>query len=259
MYDLPSEDPNEPGLPDEFHALQPQLLSATLRLSCYTADNFFMGMDLNLYYDIRHPLWHKRPDWFLALGVSRLYEGRDLRWSYVIWQEGVSPFVIVELLSPGTEADDLGQRSPQPDHPPSKWHVYEQILRVPYYLLFDRYTNQFRALGLNQGRYQPLPITDQKLWLSELELGLGVWHGEYQGVTRNWLRWYTSPGGWIATPQEALELERQRAEQERQRAEQAEGQVIQIARNLVQAGLELEQIANFTGLSTEQIQAIQNE
>jgi hypothetical protein len=26
MYDLPSEDPEEPGLPDEFHDLQPQLL-----------------------------------------------------------------------------------------------------------------------------------------------------------------------------------------------------------------------------------------
>lgn len=26
MYDLPSEDAEEPGLPDEFHDLQPQLL-----------------------------------------------------------------------------------------------------------------------------------------------------------------------------------------------------------------------------------------
>ena len=32
MYDLPSEDPQEPGLPDELHRLQPRLLSATLRL-----------------------------------------------------------------------------------------------------------------------------------------------------------------------------------------------------------------------------------
>jgi hypothetical protein len=24
MYDLPSEDPEEPGLPDEFHLLQPE-------------------------------------------------------------------------------------------------------------------------------------------------------------------------------------------------------------------------------------------
>ncbi|MGF1526459.1 MAG: 3-keto-5-aminohexanoate cleavage protein [Candidatus Competibacterales bacterium] len=29
MYELPSEDPQEPGLPDEFHLHQPQLLSET--------------------------------------------------------------------------------------------------------------------------------------------------------------------------------------------------------------------------------------
>ncbi|GAB4385252.1 MAG: hypothetical protein Kow00121_49930 [Elainellaceae cyanobacterium] len=29
MYDLPGEDPPEPGLPDEFHLLPPRLLSET--------------------------------------------------------------------------------------------------------------------------------------------------------------------------------------------------------------------------------------
>jgi len=33
----------------------------------------------------------------------------DLRLSYVIWQEGVDPLVVVELLSPGTEEEDLGE------------------------------------------------------------------------------------------------------------------------------------------------------
>ena len=32
MYDLPSEDVEEPGLPDEFHLWQPQLLSFTLEM-----------------------------------------------------------------------------------------------------------------------------------------------------------------------------------------------------------------------------------
>lgn len=99
MYDLPSEDSNEPGLPDEYHYLQPQLLSATLRLTQYPADQVFSVGDMNLYYDSRNPLWHKRPDWFLVLGVPRLYEQKDMRLSYVVWQEGVSPFMIVELLS----------------------------------------------------------------------------------------------------------------------------------------------------------------
>ncbi|NJL02462.1 MAG: hypothetical protein HC910_18600 [Spirulinaceae cyanobacterium SM2_1_0] len=245
MYDLPSEDPNEPGLPDEFHALQPQLLSATLRLSDGDTE-YFTGMDLNLYYDRQHPLWHKRPDWFLALGVPRLYDGRDLRLSYVVWQEQVSPFVVVELLSPGTEAEDLGQRSPRPDQPPSKWKVYEQILRIPYYFLFDRYENQFRGFRLNQERYEPLEITARKVWLPELELGLGVWHGDYQGIRRDWLRWVAASDQWLPLPEELLV-------QERQRADQAERQVVQIARNLAQTGMPLVEIAQLTGLAVEQL------
>ena len=222
MYDLPSEDPEESGLPDEFHDLQPQLLSATLRLSHYAPDNFFTATDLNLYYNLRHPLWYKRPDWFLALGVPRLYDNTDLRLSYVLWQEGVSPFVIVELLSPGTETEDLGKTQREADQPPTKWQVYEQILRVPYYIVFDRYTDRLRAFGLTQGSYQELPLTEQKLWIPELNLGLGIWQGTYQGIPRNWLRWYDEQAQWIPTAAETAQQEHQRAERERQRAEQAE-------------------------------------
>ena len=59
MYDLPSENPEEPGLPDEFHYLQPQLLSTTLQLANYSADEVFSVGDMNLYYDVRHPNWYK--------------------------------------------------------------------------------------------------------------------------------------------------------------------------------------------------------
>jgi Uma2 family endonuclease len=138
MYDLPSEDPEESGLPDEFHDLQPQLLSRTLRLTDYTREEYFTASDLNLYYDVKHPLWHKRPDWFLVVDVPRLYEGHDLRRSYVIWQEGQSPQVVVEFLSPGTESEDLGrfysEKSPSHSNritrpkPPGKLEVYEEYL-----------------------------------------------------------------------------------------------------------------------------------
>jgi Uma2 family endonuclease len=79
MYDLPSDYPEEPGLPDEFHGLQPQLLSRTLQLSAYTQDEIFSVLDMSLHYDVQHPQWYKRPDWFLAVGVSRLYKGTAAR------------------------------------------------------------------------------------------------------------------------------------------------------------------------------------
>ena len=114
MYDLPSEFPEESGLPDVFHDLQPQLLSQTLHLVDYSRDNYCDASDLNLYYDPDHPLWHKRPDWMLAVGVPWLYGGQDLRLSYVTWQEGKKgPEVVVEFLSSGTEREVLGQSLPE--------------------------------------------------------------------------------------------------------------------------------------------------
>jgi Uma2 family endonuclease len=205
MYDLPSENPEEPGLPDEFHDLQPQLLSATLRLVDVKSDRIFTGTDLNLYYDSDHLNWYKRPDWFVVLNVPRLYNEQDMRMSYVLWDEGVNPSVIVELLSEGTDKEDLGLTTSEAGQPPTKWEVYEQILKAPYYIVYDRYQDILRAYRLKDDQYQAFPIEDERLWISELNLGLGLWQGEYQGITRKWLRWYENDGSWVPTPEENLE------------------------------------------------------
>lgn len=240
MYDLPSEDPEEPGLPDEFHEFQPQLLRETCQPTTYPTDQVFIGTDLNLYYDSRHTGWHKRPDWFMVLGVERARNQRDLRWSYVIWQEGVDPFLVVELLSPGTESDDLGQTLREVNQPPTKWQVYEQILRIPYYAIFDRYENQFRLFQLVGTRYQPLSLTEQRYWFEELALGLGVWQGEYQGIEGLWLRWQDAEGQWVPTDNERTQQAQQQTAQAQQRAEQAQQRAEQLAEQLRALGVEPE-------------------
>ena len=307
MYDLPSENPEEPGLPDEFHGLQAQFLSQTCQPETYRADRLFTGRDINLYYDEDRVHWYKRPDWFLVVGVPRLYEQKDLRASYVLWQEEVRPLVIVELLSPGTEDEDLGENESEdeavpsngastPVKPPSKWRVYEQILQVPHYIVFSRYTNQVRYFQLEEVgdegkqayREQILDANNPRIWIPELRLGLGIWEGEYEGVTRRWLRWYDADGVWIPSDaeraqqavkekeqaeeraeqaeelarQERLEREQaeERAEQAEERArreqlekEQATQQLQQIVLNLLRSGLTPEQVATLTGLSPEQV------
>ena len=236
MYDLPSENQEESGLPDEFHLLQPELLRLTFRPPNYSSEEIFTGSDLNLYYDSRHLQWYKRPDWFGVLGVSRLYQERELRLSYVVWQESVNPFVVVELLSPGTEQEDLGKTLREIKQPPTKWQVYERILRVPYYFVFNRYTDELLAFGLVTNSYEPLTLTEQKIWLPEAQLGLGLWQGSYQGINRLWLRWYDHEQKWILTP---TEREKQRAEQEKQRAEQEKQRAEQEKQRADSAELEL--------------------
>jgi Uma2 family endonuclease len=225
MYDLPSESAEEPGLPDEFHDTQPKFLKETCRPTNKAITEFFIGADLNLYYDSRHTLWYKRPDWFLALGVASATRQEELRWSYVTWQESVSPYLVIELLSPGTEDEDLGRTIGLVGQPPPKWQVYEQILRVPFYVVYDRYENLMRVFALAGDRYSQVGLTEPKFWFEGLGLGLGIWSGTYRGVEGHWLRWYDQTG-WIASDEERAEAESQRAEAESQRADRAEEALI---------------------------------
>jgi len=284
MYDLPCENPEEDGLPDEHHDLQPQLLSETLRLSTHARDQIFTGTNLYLYYDVRHAQWYKRPDWLLVLGVPRLYDEVDLRRSYVMWQEGVPPYVVVELLSPGTEREDLGEYAesaemgkplPPPTKldsqsvtttdngqikatPPSKWEVYESSLRVPYYVVFSRYTNRLRCFHLLGGHYQEqiLDPACPRFWIPELQLGIGIWQGQYDGVDRHWLRWYDEHGNWIPTYAEQIELERQAKQQALRQAEQAQAQLRQAVSALLQQGISRKQVASLMLMSEGELGAL---
>ncbi|NET32061.1 MAG: Uma2 family endonuclease [Cyanothece sp. SIO1E1] len=224
MYDLPSEAPEEAGLPDEFHLWQAELCSATFQPPNYSADQVFVASDLNLYYDPLHTGWYKRPDWFAVVGVPRLYEDKELRLSYVMWQEGVRPVVAIEFLSPSTRNEDLGQakaKGPQP----TKWDVYETILGIPYYIIFDRYTDELQAFQMDGERYRKREVNELRFWLPTLRLGIGLWEGMYRGLKRRWLRWYDESGNWIPTE----------AERERQRADR-------LAERLRQAGINPEEV-----------------
>jgi Uma2 family endonuclease len=247
MYDLPSEDLEESGLPDEFHLYQPQLLRETFQPPEWNPEMVFTASDLNLYYNVRHPSWYKRPDWFAVVGIPRLYEGDNLRLSYVIWQEQVSPFIVVELLSPDTEAEDLGQTMSAPGDPPPKWQVYEQILRVPYYIVFSRYTNQIQAFCLVGGQYEPVAMTENRLPIPRLGLSLGLWQGGYQNINRLWLRWLTAEGNLILTPSEQAAAARaqvtaaeQRATAAEQQAAAARAQAERLAAKLRELGIDPE-------------------
>ncbi|MCC5635717.1 Uma2 family endonuclease [Nostoc sp. CHAB 5844] len=237
MYDLPSELVGESGLPDEFHCIQADLLSETCQHPNYSSTEILLASDLNLYYDPRHTLWYKRPDWYMVLGVPTADQQQELRLSYVIWQEGVAPFLVVELLSPGTEQEDLGQTLRETNKPPTKWEVYERILRVPYYVVYDRYENNLRAFKINGAGYEAISLPEPRFWLKELDLGLGLWQGTYQQATGLWLRWYNT-AGWIPTLKEQAEQEHQRAEQEHQRAEQERQRADRLAEYLRSQGID---------------------
>lgn len=232
MYDLPSEEVGDSGLPDQYHFWQGELLSETFVPGNYPANEVFVACDLNLYYDLQHPLWYKRPDWFAVVGVDRFYQKTEPRLSYVIWQERVKPFVIVELLSPSTQKEDLGLIRGKAGKPPYKWEVYEEILKVPYYVVFDGRSNQLRLFKLIDGQYQDQNVGDGEYWFAEIELGLRLVFGKYQDLNRLWLRWYDRSDSLIPTAAE-------RVRQEKQRADLAELEIERLKDLLRQSGIDM--------------------
>jgi Uma2 family endonuclease len=216
MHNLSHEDPTESGLPDEFHGVQPQLLTEVLLSDSMTIagcprEQVFMAADLNIYYDPKNTNWYKRPDWFLVVGGSRLYRGQTSRSSYVMWDEQVPPVLMVEFISPGTEGEDLGRFALKPPKraygkPPIKFDVYETILQVPNYIVYDEATMELRYFRLINGAYQPqlLPPANPLCWIPEIDLGIGLWRGEYRHNQQTWLRWCDRAGTFFPTDAERL-------------------------------------------------------
>ncbi len=216
MYDLPDEEVDQPGMPDVFHIWQPRLLDETFRPPNYTPEEIFTATDMNLYYDVHDFSRYKRPDWFAVVGLR----SPEMRLSYVIWQEEVRPLIAVELLSPRTKREDLGELLRDVQGKPTKWEMYESFLQVPYYVTFDRRTDNLRIFKHQGEEYEEVTDHQGRLWMEEIELGLGLWRGSYLDKTRTWLRWYDRDGKWLLNKDELLEQEQQRVNQERLRAEQ---------------------------------------
>ncbi len=118
----PSEDklPYDDGIPLETprHALQLQLLMDPLRL-CWTGrQDLFIGGNMFVYFSLHQVRTQdfRGPDFFVVLDVPK----RE-RKSWVVWQEGKGPDVVIELLSESTAAHDKT----------TKKVIYQNSLRVP--------------------------------------------------------------------------------------------------------------------------------
>ncbi|BAY10342.1 Uma2 family endonuclease [Calothrix sp. NIES-2098] len=260
-----AELPYDDGIPMESqrHKMQMELLIDVVetwleqREDGYTSGNMFVYFSLAQLknQDFRGP------DFFAVLGVPK-----GERRSWVVWEEGKGPDVVIELLSPATAATDKGEKK----------LIYQNQMRVPEYFWFDPFNpDDWAGFSLGSGVYQPItPNAENQLVSQALGLALLRWQGTYKGVNITWLRWATLDGELLPTAEEKAlqwaeqerqraeqetqraEQETQRAEQERQRAERAELQLQQTARNLLLSGMTAAQVANITGLSESEIEEL---
>ena len=190
---------DEPPVETELHLEQIMLLIKSLKWLWKERTDFYAVGNLSIYYSPQQKKSEdvRGPDFFVVLGTEK-----KTRKSWVVWDEnGKYPNVIVEVISPTTAKTDRGLKK----------ELYQNTFRTPEYFWFDPYTLEFAAFYLIHGKYQPVePNEKGHLWSEELGLYLGI----HQGL----LRYFTSDGNLVPTPEESAEMEAKRAEIESKRA-----------------------------------------
>jgi Uma2 family endonuclease len=173
---------------------------------------FLALANVGLFYSVHEP--PLVPDVLLSLDVqlpTDLWAKHNR--SYFIWHYGKPPEIVIEIVS-NLKGEETGR----------KLQTYARV-GVGIYVIFDPgellkqgMLNVYERRG---GAYEAI----DKSWLPGVELGLTLWHGEYEGFTATWLRWCDRDGNLIPTGAEWAEQERQKTEQERQRAEKLAAQL----------------------------------
>ncbi|NEP78580.1 MAG: Uma2 family endonuclease, partial [Okeania sp. SIO3B3] len=110
--------------------------------------------------------------------------------SYLLWEFGKSPDVVIEIVSP-TPGNELG----------SKLIDYAK-LKIPYYVVYDplqKLSKTFlQVFQLQNNSY--IPKNDA--WFADINSGLTLWNGVFENVNDTWLRWCDESGNVIKTGDE---------------------------------------------------------
>ncbi|MCW6051556.1 Uma2 family endonuclease [Lyngbya sp. CCAP 1446/10] len=234
---------------------------------------YAIGQDCGIYWRETEPAEKgaEAPDWFYVPNVPPNLDGQ-IRRSYVLWREHIAPLIALEFASGnGDEERDSTPLSRTDEGlltKPGKFWVYEQVMRIPYYGIYEINSGRLEVYRLIDGYYRLLELNERGHFaIVLLGVELGLWQGSYQNQEMLWLRWWDEEGNLLLIGDERAELERLRgeqqreiaecAEQARQQAEQARQAEFQARRaaipRLLGMGLSAEQVAEALGLSVEEV------
>jgi Uma2 family endonuclease len=179
--------------------------------------HYTIGQDCGIYWRITQPPERgaEAPDWFYVPNVPPMPPG-TFRRSYVMWQEIISPLIALEFVS----GDGAAEKDATPFK--GKFWVYEQAVKIPFYGIYDVSKPSLEFYELISGRYrQMVPNAEGRYAIPMMNVEIGLWHGTYQTVELDWVRWWDAAGRLLPTGHERAEQEALRAEQESLRADEA--------------------------------------
>ncbi len=206
--ELPSGD-GEP-METPIHRLQMNVLIDSLEHAWSDRTDFYVGGNMFVYFSdlqLKHNEF-RGPDVFVAMNTER-----KPRKSWVAWEEGQLPDLVIELASQSTREFDRTEKK----------RIYAKTWRLPEYFLFDPDTGEIEAWRLDPARREYLPLLpdengDYPAATVGLKLGRRITRASlYEG---NLLRWIEPNGKVLPTGRELAEEQRARAEEQRARAEE---------------------------------------
>ncbi len=183
---------------------------------------YAIGQDCGIYWRETEPAEKgaEAPDWFYVPNVPPNLDGQ-IRRSYVLWREHIAPLIALEFASGnGDEERDSTPLSRTDEGvltKPGKFWVYEQVMRIPYYGIYEINSARLEVYRLIDGCYRLLELNERGHFpIVLLGVELGLWQGSYQNQEMLWLRWWDEEGNLLLIGDERAELERLRGEQQRE-------------------------------------------
>jgi Uma2 family endonuclease len=197
--DYPTSDGKPMAETDDHRKLMIELIQTLDEFFAAVPDVYVTG-NLLLFYEKGNKRRHVSPDVFVVRGVEKAQ-----RPNYLMWKEK-TPDVVIEITSKTTRREDANK----------KWDLYERVLKVKEYYLFDlkeEYLKpSFQGYRRSRGKFIPIECVAGRM-PSEL-LGLHL-----ERVGEKLRLWNPATGERVQTPAEQLALETQRAYQAAERAD----------------------------------------
>lgn len=217
---------------------------------------YAIGQDCGIYWRETEPpeTGAEAPDWFYVPNVPPLLLDGQIRRSYVLWREFIAPLIVLEFASgDGSEERDttpLSTNGQGETTRPGKFWVYERIMRIPYYGIYEVNTGKLEVYHFVDRFYQKMEPNERGHYpIPPMRVELGLWNGMYQNQLHLWLRWWDEQGNLLLIGNEQAEVERQRAEAERQAR-------LGAVSRLRSFGLSIEQIAEALSLSVTEVRSL---
>ncbi len=215
-YVLPDEPVDNINQPALAAALTESLkIAGKLPPTALTPTNYGICATLNGQIVIKAPDWAYVPN----IRVSR----DEVKRSYTPVLQGHIPQIVMEFLSDTQE----NEYSSKQTYPPGKWYYYERVLKVSSYVIFEPDRGKIELYQLDSiGKYTLLSSDENnRYWVAQINLFLGVCQGTRENRTGYWLRWWDEQGELLLWGSESIEQEQQRTEQERQRTQRLAAQL----------------------------------